>query len=57
MPWKAGDFIELEEVLREDPIPSASPHGGEGSTVREIMEKLGIREEDLLDRAYVDMKG
>jgi predicted adenylyl cyclase CyaB len=45
-----GDFLELEVVLREkQPIE-------EGAAIaRELMGRLGIRVQDLLDRAYLDL--
>ena len=45
-----GEFAELEVVLRDG--QSAS----EGREIaRELMEKLGIRDEDLIDRSYIDL--
>jgi predicted adenylyl cyclase CyaB len=45
-----GSFVELEVVLGEHETFA------DGERVaREIMEALEIRQEDLLDRAYVDM--
>jgi adenylate cyclase class IV len=45
-----GDFMELEVVLSEgDPIEA-------GETIaRDIMEKLGISSDQLIERAYVDL--
>lgn len=45
-----GTFIELEVVLEDsEPIE----HGEQEAL--ELMEKLSIRQEDLIDRAYVDL--
>lgn len=45
-----GHFIELEVVLRPDQSQQ------EGTEIaRRLMDRLGIREIDLLDRAYVDL--
>jgi predicted adenylyl cyclase CyaB len=45
-----GDFIELEVVLRLDQTES------EGQQIaEEIIRQLGIREEDMIDCAYVDL--
>jgi adenylate cyclase class IV len=45
-----GDFVELEVVLS----PGQSPEDGE-ATARSLMKTLDIRDEDLLDRAYIDL--
>uniref|UniRef100_A0A8D0E564 CYTH domain-containing protein n=1 Tax=Salvator merianae TaxID=96440 RepID=A0A8D0E564_SALMN len=44
-----GDFVELEVVLREQ----QSPQEGE-KVAQQLMEELGVRQEDLLAGAYVD---
>jgi predicted adenylyl cyclase CyaB len=45
-----GDFLELEVVMREDQ-PAA-----EGEAIaRELMHALEIREEDLVEGAYLDL--
>ena len=45
-----GKFMELEVVLRQDQTDA------EGQTIaEELMEQLGVREEDLIDTAYMDM--
>jgi predicted adenylyl cyclase CyaB len=45
-----GDFMELEVVLSE------SQAVDEGiATARRVMQQLGINEDDLIDRAYVDL--
>jgi len=45
-----GDFMELEVVLSE------SETVAEGvATARRVMQQLGINEDDLVDRAYVDL--
>ncbi|UCE61269.1 MAG: class IV adenylate cyclase [Phycisphaerales bacterium] len=45
-----GDFIELEVVLS----PGQTDEDGAAIT-RTLMQRLEIREADLIDRAYVDM--
>ncbi|HOC25571.1 MAG TPA: adenylate cyclase, partial [bacterium] len=45
-----GDFLELEVTLAEDEPPAA----GE-AVARELMEKLGIRAEELIEGAYIDL--
>jgi predicted adenylyl cyclase CyaB len=45
-----GQFIELEVVLR----PEQGPADGE-RIARGLMEQLSIRENDLVERAYVDL--
>ncbi len=45
-----GHFVELEVVLK----PGQSDAEGQ-AIARELMAKLDIREEDLLDRAYIDL--
>jgi adenylate cyclase class IV len=45
-----GAFLELEVVLRHDQSRN------EGMTIaRDLMRKLDIRQEDLVDRAYIDL--
>ena len=45
-----GDFIELEVVLRDDQTPE------EGERIaRDLMAALGIRRENLVEGAYVDL--
>ena len=45
-----GDFMELEVVLSEDESVDAGI-----ATARHIMQQLGVQEEDLVDKAYVDL--
>lgn len=45
-----GEFIELEAVLG----PGESTEDGH-SRVRELVDALGISDEDLIDRAYIDL--
>jgi len=45
-----GTFLELEVVLR----PGQSDADGR-AIAEELMRELGVAEEDLLDRAYMDM--
>ena len=45
-----GDFIELEVVLSS----GQTDEDGE-SVARALMASLGIRDEDLIDCAYVDL--
>ena len=45
-----GSFVELEVVLK----PGQSDAEGQ-MVARDLMAILGICEEDLLDRAYIDM--
>lgn len=45
-----GRFLELEVAL----APNESVSDGE-RIAREIMAKLGVRDEDLVERAYVDL--
>jgi len=45
-----GDFLELEVVLR----PGQSPEEGAG-IARDLLDRLGIRKEDLIGRAYIDL--
>jgi predicted adenylyl cyclase CyaB len=47
-----GSFVELEVVLAEDETDS----DGESITSL-LMEQLGIRPEDLIEQAYVDLLG
>jgi predicted adenylyl cyclase CyaB len=45
-----GQFMELEVVLREDQSEA------EGQSIaEELMNRLGVRKEDLLEGAYMDM--
>ena len=45
-----GDFMELEVVLTENQSVD------EGiATARRVMQQLGINEDDLVDKAYVDL--
>jgi predicted adenylyl cyclase CyaB len=45
-----GQFMELEVVLREDQTDA------EGQKIsEELMKRLGIRQEDLLEGAYMDL--
>ena len=45
-----GEFMELEVVLR----PGQSDAEGQ-AIARELMTRLGVREEDLLEGAYMDL--
>jgi adenylate cyclase len=45
-----GDFMELEVVLSESESVAAGI-----ATARRVMQELGINEDDLVDRAYVDL--
>ncbi|KYO47852.1 hypothetical protein Y1Q_0016617 [Alligator mississippiensis] len=45
-----GDFMELEVVLNEE----QSLQDGE-QVARALMEELGVREEDLISGAYLDL--
>jgi predicted adenylyl cyclase CyaB len=45
-----GEFMELEVVLR----PEQSDAEGQ-AIARDLMTRLGIREEDLLEGAYMDL--
>lgn len=45
-----GEFLELEVVLR----PGQSAAGG-SEIARDLLDRLGIRKEDLISRAYVDL--
>jgi adenylate cyclase class IV len=45
-----GDFLELEVVLREDESAEAGI-----AEARLLMAALGIREDTLVDRSYVDL--
>jgi predicted adenylyl cyclase CyaB len=45
-----GDFMELEVVL----LPGQSEQEGQATAV-EIMEKLGIKDSDLVEVAYIDL--
>ena len=47
-----GTFVELEVVLTEDETDSDGER-----TASVLMEQLGIRQEDLIERAYVDLLG
>jgi predicted adenylyl cyclase CyaB len=45
-----GDYLELEVVLRED------QSAAEGAVIaQQLMERLEVRDSDLVDRAYVDL--
>ncbi|CAD6199749.1 unnamed protein product [Caenorhabditis auriculariae] len=45
-----GDFLELEVCLAEDDTVDKGEH-----IAREILRELGIKHEDLLEGAYMDM--
>ena len=45
-----GDFLELEVVLSENEAVAQGI-----AVARRIMEQLGIDEQDLIDKAYVDL--
>jgi adenylate cyclase class IV len=46
-----GQFMELEVVLRE------GQSDAEGQSIaEELMARLGVRKEDLLEGAYMDLK-
>jgi len=45
-----GSYLELEVVLRED----EGPEGGTAEAQR-LMAELGIKPEDLIDKAYIDL--
>ncbi|PMP93937.1 MAG: adenylate cyclase, partial [Candidatus Aminicenantes bacterium] len=45
-----GDFLELEVVLH----PGQTEAEGQ-AIAYELMEKLGLKQEDLIDRAYIDL--
>jgi predicted adenylyl cyclase CyaB len=45
-----GDFIELEVVLRSDEELASG-----ASVARELMARLEIAEDDLVEAAYVDL--
>jgi predicted adenylyl cyclase CyaB len=45
-----GEFMELEVVLR----PEQSDAEGQ-AIARDLMVRLGVREEDLLEGAYMDL--
>jgi adenylate cyclase len=45
-----GDFLELEVVLRDD-----QPLEEGVAVARDLMARLDIRDDQLLDRAYVDL--
>jgi predicted adenylyl cyclase CyaB len=47
-----GTFVELEAVLTEDETDS---DGERMASV--LMEQLGVRQEDLIEQAYVDLLG
>jgi predicted adenylyl cyclase CyaB len=47
-----GTFVELEVVLTEDETDSDGER-----TASVLMEQLGIRQEDLIEQAYVDLLG
>jgi predicted adenylyl cyclase CyaB len=47
-----GTFMELEVVLTEDETDS------DGERIASVlMEQLGVRQEDLIEQAYVDLLG
>jgi predicted adenylyl cyclase CyaB len=45
-----GSFLELEVVLREDESVDAGVR-----EAHELMQRLGVKPSDLIDRAYVDL--
>ena len=45
-----GDFMELEVVLSENQSVDEGV-----ATARRVMRQLGIRDQDLVDKAYVDL--
>jgi predicted adenylyl cyclase CyaB len=45
-----GQFIELEFVLRDD---QAATEGHK--IIQDLMEQLGLKEEDLIAKAYIDL--
>lgn len=45
-----GHFLELEVVLRDDEPASAGEH-----EARQLMQRLGVADSQLVDRAYVDL--
>jgi predicted adenylyl cyclase CyaB len=47
-----GTFIELEVVLTEDETDSDGDR-----TASALMEQLRVRQEDLVEQAYVDLLG
>ena len=49
--WKVlGNFVELEVVLNEG---ESTAHGI--ATAHAIMRRLGVRDDQLVDRAYMDL--
>jgi len=47
-----GTFVEIEAVLgKDEPVEQGI------ATVNRLMEKLGIRKEDLVGKAYIDLLG
>jgi predicted adenylyl cyclase CyaB len=47
---RLGSFVELEVVLREGQSPQEGHH-----IARELMARLGLRDEDLTEGAYADL--
>lgn len=45
-----GHFLELEVVLRDDEPASAGEH-----EARQLMQRLGVADSQLVERAYVDL--
>ncbi len=45
-----GDFLELEYVMRDDTVQADAM-----AAVKELMQRLGIEEGDLVGSAYIDL--